>query len=451
MDTKLDGFDLAVATAIIGVDTLWGGDVNNPSGTGRFIADSYFSGKDLPPCYHHPIAVKLREGNEGVLGDKVTDDEIMTFLKDIEHPRSLFEMDTMTDSFRSDYIRALSRSMRVMVDMALAFRGIGDPVPFETAVMASTGQLPKLYDVSEMRQRIFSLMEFMGQIEGSNDGQWQAVQAWRAKNLIPKGDIAAYSADIIAKLNALMKSHMDPLLPGNLTGVPRTNVRFMPIDGAWFSGSLNYLGRNRLPNGNPEYEATYEINSALEISGPEFWHLISHEVCPGHIMNYAILHFLYHTGAPRFGFEATIQTMNSRASTLAEGIANNAILFACGVDSISQIDVPELQLGVLLSQLQDYAKANIAYRLHGINMDPNEVEKITREECLLSEERAKKLTHSWGNHPLLGKMYLPSYAVGTEAVARMIKDHGRAKVIPVIYGAHGMVDIVTAQQLIETM
>ncbi len=31
------------ATAILGVDTLWGGDVMNPSGTGRFIADSWFS------------------------------------------------------------------------------------------------------------------------------------------------------------------------------------------------------------------------------------------------------------------------------------------------------------------------------------------------------------------------------------------------------------------------
>ena len=35
--------DQAVATAILGLDTLWGGDVMNPSGTGRFIADSWFS------------------------------------------------------------------------------------------------------------------------------------------------------------------------------------------------------------------------------------------------------------------------------------------------------------------------------------------------------------------------------------------------------------------------
>ena len=39
----MDALDHAVATATLGLDTLWGGDVLNPSGTGRFIADSWFS------------------------------------------------------------------------------------------------------------------------------------------------------------------------------------------------------------------------------------------------------------------------------------------------------------------------------------------------------------------------------------------------------------------------
>ncbi len=40
--------DRALAEAILGIDTLWGGDVMNPSGTGRFIADSWFSDEKLP-------------------------------------------------------------------------------------------------------------------------------------------------------------------------------------------------------------------------------------------------------------------------------------------------------------------------------------------------------------------------------------------------------------------
>ena len=49
------------ATAILGIDTLWGGDVMNPSGTGRYIADSWFSDEPLPEAYTHAAAARLRE------------------------------------------------------------------------------------------------------------------------------------------------------------------------------------------------------------------------------------------------------------------------------------------------------------------------------------------------------------------------------------------------------
>ena len=47
-----------VATAILGIDTLWGGDVMNPSGTGRYIADSWYSDEPLPVAYTHPAAAQ---------------------------------------------------------------------------------------------------------------------------------------------------------------------------------------------------------------------------------------------------------------------------------------------------------------------------------------------------------------------------------------------------------
>ena len=58
-----------VADAILGIDTLWGGDVMCPSGTGRFIADSWFSDEPLPAAYTHPSAAKVRESG-GVGGKK---------------------------------------------------------------------------------------------------------------------------------------------------------------------------------------------------------------------------------------------------------------------------------------------------------------------------------------------------------------------------------------------
>ena len=59
--------DQLTATAILGIDTLWGGDVMNPSGTGRFIADSWFADEPLPAAYTHPTAAKVRASG-GVSG-----------------------------------------------------------------------------------------------------------------------------------------------------------------------------------------------------------------------------------------------------------------------------------------------------------------------------------------------------------------------------------------------
>src|ERR1035438_4239602 len=59
-----------VADAVLGIDTLWGGDVMCPSGTGRFIADSWFSDEPLPPAYKAPAAARVRETG-GAFGKNV--------------------------------------------------------------------------------------------------------------------------------------------------------------------------------------------------------------------------------------------------------------------------------------------------------------------------------------------------------------------------------------------
>ena len=78
--------------------------------------------------------------------------------------------------------------------------------------------------------------------------------------------------------------------------MPRANIEFLPIKDAWFSGSMNYLGRARNADGSPQYEATYEINASLQISVPEFEQLVSHEVVPGHVTTFAYLQNLYVRG-----------------------------------------------------------------------------------------------------------------------------------------------------------
>ena len=69
--------------------------------------------------------------------------------------------------------------------------------------------------------------------------------------------------------------------------------------------------------------------------------------------------------AEKAGFEATVLTMNTRAATLFEGIANNAILIAHGVTEVDQLPDEDLQIGVLLALLQDDAKNQSSYLTWG--------------------------------------------------------------------------------------
>ena len=229
--------------------------------------------------------------------------------------------------------------------------------------------------------------------------------------------------------------------------MPRANIDFLPIKDAWFSGSMNYIGRARNADGTPQYEATYEINASLQISFPEFEQLVSHEVVPGHVTTFAYLQNLYVRGLA--GFEATVLTMNTRAATLVEGIANNAILIAHGVTEIEQLPDEDLQIGVLLALLQDDAKNQSSYLTWGEGATQKEVAATLRRDFLVTEERADKLSGAWGRHPLLGRMYLPAYRAGTERVAELRRTYPAERVLPAIYGCHGLVDIATVSDVLQ--
>ena len=81
----------ATATAILGIDTLWGGDVMNPSGTGRFIADSWFSSEPLPRAYRHPAAARLRKSG-GVAGKQIEVAAVDAYLKAVDIPSAIGAM-----------------------------------------------------------------------------------------------------------------------------------------------------------------------------------------------------------------------------------------------------------------------------------------------------------------------------------------------------------------------
>jgi hypothetical protein len=446
--TELTPYETAVADAVIGIDTLFGGDVNNPSGMGRFIADCYFSGKPLPPAYHDPLAARLRETG-GVTAKAPDRDAARAYLRRFDLRGRLQDLRREArgmPALRRAYVEGLALSLEVMLDLVLELIGDGPRVPYERCVDGSTGAAPRFVATDDDRARVADLLGKAGFAPGSHGGLLPAVDAWRTARRVSRAEIQRASQELIPELDRLAGERVAAHLPAELRRVPRANITFVPIEDAWFSGSMNYLGRRRRPDGEPEYEATYEINAGLEISRPEFAQLVAHEVVPGHVMTFALIQNLYHRGL--LGFEATILTMNSRGATLSEGIANAAIYLAHGARDLDGLPDDELRLGVLLAELQDKAKNNASWLLYAEGKPADEAARRIREECLVSPERADKLARAWGGHPLLGRMYLPSYHFGLELVLDLVRRHGEGRAIPALYGANGLVDCVTVANAI---
>jgi len=444
--------DLAIANAILGIDTLWGGDVMCPSGTGRFIADSWFSDEPLPIAYTHPAAARVRAAG-GVTGkDK---EPVAQYLREMgaEIIRSMDAINVESrcvGGLRGAYLDGLNLCLMTMWELAMETTGKGNRVPYEKSVTASTGRPPEASDPTRKRQRVAELLGRGGYLKSASENGGallQAVDAWRKERISPMASVKALSAAVIAAFDNLSAKNLLPYLPKELAPIPRANIEFLAIKDAWFSGSMNYLGRARNADGSPKYEASYEINASLQISYPEFEQLVSHEVVPGHVTTFAYLQDLYVRG--KAGFETTVLTMNTRAATLFEGIANNAILIAHGVTEVDQLPDEDLQIGVLLALLQDDAKNQSSYLTWGEGRLQAEVAATLRRDFLVTEERADKLSGAWGRHPLLGRMYLPAYRAGTEKVAALRRKHPAEKVLPVIYGCNGLVDIQTIDMVLK--
>jgi len=441
-----ENLNYLTATAVLGIDTLWGGDVMNPSGTGRFIADSWFSDEPLPAAYTHPAARKVRDSG-GVSGKQPDGSAIDAYLAAVDVRGAIDGLATegkKLAGLRGAYFEGLALCFSAMWDLAQELLGRGEPVAYERCVLASTGKPPEPSHPEGKRERVRELLARAGYPSKTGEELLAAVDAWRRERLVPGKSIPMLADAFISQFDAGTARYLAPQLPEDLRGVPRANMKFLPIQDAWFSGSMNYIGRARRPDGSPEYEATYEINASLQIGVPEFAQLVSHEVVPGHVTTSALIQALYTRG--RLGFEATVLTMNTRGAALMEGIANNGILIASGVAEVEQLPDEDLQLGLLLALLQDDAKNQSSWLTWKEGLAQKDVSATLRRDYLVSEERADKLSGAWGRHPLLGRMYLPAYRAGTEAVAELRRRYPPEEVLPVLYGCRGLVDVVTVRK-----
>src|SRR5512140_3556400 len=99
-------FEEIAGNAILGIDTLWGGDVMCASGTGRFIADSWFSDAPLPAAYTAPSAARVRSSG-GVSAKTLDRGAIEAYLHEVDVPgaiRALRASATAMTPLRDEYV-----------------------------------------------------------------------------------------------------------------------------------------------------------------------------------------------------------------------------------------------------------------------------------------------------------------------------------------------------------
>src|SRR5271167_1600290 len=126
----MDAAGKYVADAVLGIDTLWGGDVLCASGTGRFIADSWFSDEPLPRAYTHEAAAKLRQA--GGVGAKDVDGAVIdTYVKEIDLRGAIAGVRKeagVAGGLRGAYLDGLAVCLETMFDLAMEVAGKGEPV-----------------------------------------------------------------------------------------------------------------------------------------------------------------------------------------------------------------------------------------------------------------------------------------------------------------------------------
>src|SRR5689334_22314883 len=236
----MDQVDRFIADAILGIDTLWGGDVMCASGTGRFIADSWFSDEPLPAAYTVAPAAKLREVG-GVTAKNLDDSVVDDYLKQVDLPAAISGIAsaaTKIGGIRGKYLAGLAQSLQVMFELAMEILGRGPAVPYARCVEASCGHGPVQSQPQAKRARIAELLSKAGYPTSTPEELLQSVDAWRKPRNSPMASVRSLGAAVIALFDQLTVKNVLPHLPRELHAVPRANIEFLPIKDAWFSGSM---------------------------------------------------------------------------------------------------------------------------------------------------------------------------------------------------------------------
>ena len=158
------GIARTVATAVLGLDTLWGGDVMCPSGSGRCVADTWFSGEPLPVAYTHPTAEAVRRSG-GVARAEPDRAAVDAYLDKVNVRGAIGGLSRAAEAVRGargDFLAGRAACLQVMWDLVQERLGRGPVVPYARCVRALTGKDPEPARPEELRRQLADLLEHAG-------------------------------------------------------------------------------------------------------------------------------------------------------------------------------------------------------------------------------------------------------------------------------------------------
>lgn len=457
MEKTLPEFENRLSTLLIGVDSLFGGDVMHESGTKHVIADTWTSNYTPPKIYYDKTAQLLRD-NDGLEGidTEIVNDFIERYdllgLPFIVRCESLDFRERSPD--RSNYFHNLANSLEMMLNTAIAMANKSELPSYEDRYFAATAMALEnvtLIDTTQERDHLRDSLARAGYEISNSRNLRETMRAWHHdKGSVPPEELADKVKETTSYLLQLTRerifSGIDFNIPGlnnDLSNVPFDGFRFETLSGVHFTGSSIYHGGVDV-DGNPLLRQLFEYNIDHPVGKPGLSHLCSHEVIPGHYLQSAVGDLLWRDG--RLGFESTIGVMCTPESVFQEGWAQNAfnLLFGSREAAIEVLG-EDLRVELAYDDLQDIGKHNVSilYQRDGESLD--RVKQHVAEECVQMDPIVEKLSGVWATHPIIGPMYGPAYWLGRTIVQKAIDDVGKEKVARVGFLLEGMVDIITFQ------
>jgi hypothetical protein len=444
---ELEGYNHDLATLIIGVDSLMGGDVMHESGTKHAVADTWTSGLPPPDIYNHEIAVKLRAA-EGM--DGVPTDDVAAFVT----KHDLFELpDKLRDAAKGFepehrlYAENKIHALEVMLQTAVAMK-VGDELPSYAERYTAATTLPEahLIDPAPVRERLVEELDRVGYSVTASRTLRETVAAWESSRIIPKDVVTASAHSRTVTLMRDARAYLLPPLNEKIGGVPLENIEFQghefrAISNVFFTGSSIYRGGTGA-DGRPLLQGLLEYNIDHPVTTTGLTHLMGHEAVTGHWFSSAVADLLWREG--RLPFETTMAVMCTPATAFQEGWAQRALHLLAGDTGVPGFFGPDMHVSLLLEDLQDIGKHNAAILYQRDGMPLERLRTYLADECVLSDPIVKKLSGGmWAQHPIFSVMYGPAYYVGAKTMQKGIEQYGFAAAARVGLQFGGLVDVET--------